>query len=331
MNITKRQILEFIKDLIIEPRRKAIKWSKITKQTASLKIGYPGQHIASLVTGVEGEKTGARGNDLSDGSEVKSCSRVDPLDVCLECRGPVLRQETKCGSCNSDNIHRTNDSKWLFGIRNEGDLNLLLKDPHLNRIILIIDDYPRFFEKDYSVIRIQVFEIWPKKKRHSQFGKILTNYYNNIYLAHKKLYPNKNPAPKNFWPYSYQFYLCNPLKIFEATIVDAYTEKSEPKIINWIEPKINRDEIESAIMPPEVLKRDEIKTLLTKALPKELERNLAKNVTLEKLKKAWIDKADTHALHKMFRGIDESLRNYLDLRDTDKISVSRKKYSRRSS
>ncbi|PIV70162.1 MAG: hypothetical protein COS08_01675 [Euryarchaeota archaeon CG01_land_8_20_14_3_00_38_12] len=75
MVFTKTQIVEFIEELIIEPRKNCAKWSRITDQTATLRIGYPGQHLASLTTGVKGEKTGARGNDLSDGSEVKSCSR----------------------------------------------------------------------------------------------------------------------------------------------------------------------------------------------------------------------------------------------------------------
>ena len=51
------QIIEFINELIIEPRNKSVKWSKITHQTATLRVGYPGQHLASLVTGVKGERT----------------------------------------------------------------------------------------------------------------------------------------------------------------------------------------------------------------------------------------------------------------------------------
>ena len=111
MVFTKEQIETFIDDLIIQPRIKAVKWSKITKQTANIRIGYPGQHLASLVTEVEGEKTGARGNDLADGSEVKSCSRVDQLDKCLKCKMPVLRQEKKCSHCESTKIERRNHQK----------------------------------------------------------------------------------------------------------------------------------------------------------------------------------------------------------------------------
>lgn len=286
MVFSKDQIIQFITDLIIEPRKKAATWSRITKQTASLRIGYPGQHLASLVTGVEGEKTGARGNDLADGSEVKSCSRVDQLDKCKDCDMPVLRQEQKCGLCGSENLDRRNDSKWLFTIRNKDDLNTLLNDPHVNRIILIIDDYPNFGQGDYSDIRIRVFEIWPKKIRHTRFGQIMTNYYHKIYLIHKKLNQDKTPAPKNFWPDQYQFYLCNPIQTFSAKIKDAYGENPKLDILKWIEPHVDRDTINSVIMPSLILKKVEFEILLKNAKRTELCKNLVKDVSFDDFKKA---------------------------------------------
>ena len=53
-------------DLILKPRRDLIRWAQITKQTPNMKIGYTGQHLASVVTGVEGARSGARGHDLRD-------------------------------------------------------------------------------------------------------------------------------------------------------------------------------------------------------------------------------------------------------------------------
>ena len=44
-NIAK--IKQLLSELVLEPRIKAIKWSSVTKQSPSLKIGYPGQHLAS--------------------------------------------------------------------------------------------------------------------------------------------------------------------------------------------------------------------------------------------------------------------------------------------
>ena len=71
-----KKIKELLYQLVLNPRVTALKWSSITKQTPNMKIGYPAQHIASLITGVYGARTGDRGDDLEDGTEVKSCSRV---------------------------------------------------------------------------------------------------------------------------------------------------------------------------------------------------------------------------------------------------------------
>jgi len=76
----------FIDEMIVVPRLNAHKWSKITNQTPNLKIGYPAQHLASLITGMRGNATGARGDDIIDGSEVKSCSKIDQSDKCKDCK-----------------------------------------------------------------------------------------------------------------------------------------------------------------------------------------------------------------------------------------------------
>ena len=59
-------IAEFISDMVIAPRRSAHKWAEVTNQTPNLKTGYPSQHLASLITGMKGTATGARGNDIID-------------------------------------------------------------------------------------------------------------------------------------------------------------------------------------------------------------------------------------------------------------------------
>lgn len=330
MVYSKDQIIEFFEDLIIEPRLKFVKWSKITNQTATLRIGYPGQHLASLVTGVKGEKTGARGNDLADGSEVKSCSRVDPKDTCKDCKSAVLRQEKTCSKCESNNIRRNNDSKWLFTIRNEDELRTLLDNPYLNRILLVIDYYLNFDSGDYNDIQIQIFEIWPKEERHKRFREIITNYYNKIYLEHKKLDSAKTPAPKNFWPFTYQFYLCNPIKIFEAVIYNAY---SNPKleIKEWIKPDVDRNNVLSVMMPSKILKNDEIITIWENASPSEIKRNLIDENLYDKLEESIKNQRKLKEISSFFVYIDEKLRSYLDLRDTDKIAPAKTKWRRASS
>ena len=102
----KKHIRAFIQDMIVQPRKKAHKWSVITNQTPNLKIGYPAQHLASLIVGMKGTATGARGNDIIDGSEVKACNKIDQLDKCITCGKGVLRSDLVCPHCGSSKIKR---------------------------------------------------------------------------------------------------------------------------------------------------------------------------------------------------------------------------------
>lgn len=322
----KKKIEKLLKELVLEPRRHAIEWSKITRQTPNIKIGYPGQHLASLITGIEGERTGARGNDLLDGSEVKSCSRIDQLDKCKDCGDPVARLETTCPSCSSENIKRNNDSKWLFTIRNEADLTTLLHE--VKRILLLLADYPNFEGSDFETLRIQSFEIWPKHPRHANFAMIMTNYYNNIYLAHRRKDPSKTPAPKNFWPYTYQFYLCNPVLTFSCIIKDA---NSNPKldIRHYVPPDTDRATLPSPVMPTTVLQANELELILNKVSKKELRDILSLTIGHKKPLPNFSAMSHNERLS-YFSGIPEELRAHLPLRDTDRIAVAKQHYLRRS-
>ena len=286
-------IKELLFDLVLEPRIKALKWSQITKQSPNLKVGYPGQHLASLVVGMVGEKTGARGNDITDGSEVKSCSRIDQLDNCKDCKSKVLRTENSCQNCNSLNINRMDDSKWLFTIRSENDLKVLTQD--VDRIILVIADYTAFNERNFEDLRFQFFEIWTKSPRNKHFVTLMTNYYEKIYLEHKKKNSNKTPAPKNFWPYSYQFYMCNPIKILNCIVKNANT-KPEINIDYYVSPQTDRNLLASELMPIVLLKQEELKIIASE-----------RDVSIEHLKEN-------------MPFISEELRLLLTLRDTDKAS-----------
>ena len=160
------RIIKFLKDLIIKPRIDIRYWSEITKQTPTLKIGYIGQHLSSLILGMEGGRTGARGHDIIDGTEVKSCTKVDQSDKCKDCGERLMRSEMLCFSCNSDNIKRNDDSKWLFSIRSLSELN---QYKELDRVFLLISDYPNFKSKDFSSVRFEAFEIYPKNLRMKKF------------------------------------------------------------------------------------------------------------------------------------------------------------------
>jgi len=292
----KELIEKLLIELVLQPRIKALEWSEITKQTPNMKIGYPGQHLASLVLGMEGTKTGARGNDIVDGSEVKSCSRVDQLDTCNDCGEKVLRIENACPSCGSINIKRMNDSKWLFTIRSENDLKILTQD--VDRIVLTLADYPEFDKSNFEDLRFQVFEIWTKSVRNQNFIQLMTNYYNKIYLGHKNKNVNKTPAPKNFWPYSYQFYMCNPIKVLNCIVKDA-NSNPQVSIDYYVSPETDRSILPSELMPISILNKDELSIISEKT-----------GITLKEIKQK-------------LSFISEDLRAFLPLRDTDKISETK--------
>lgn len=256
------KIRSFIKDIIISPRHALTQWATITNQTPAIKIGYIGQHLASLVTGIPGTGSGARGDDLVDGSEVKSCNKVDQVDKCKECGSRVLRIENKCSFCGSSNIKRRDDSKWLFSVRDEHELNQYLT---MNRIVLLLMDYPRFDIGDYRDIRITVFELYPSEDRMKVFNELITNHYRNIYLP--KITETGKANPMNLHPWSFQFYKCNPIKIFECVINNIDTQ---PVIniddCNYISPKQERDRTLKPIpMPSSLLRASEWIELLNKA------------------------------------------------------------------
>lgn len=253
------QIEKMLQELILRPRRDLAKWARVTKQTPNVKIGYPGQHLASLITGVEGARTGARGHDLCDGSEVKSCSRVDQLDKCKHCKAAVARIENACPECQSVKIKRSNDSKWLLAVKKEDELTRLLDE--VPRILFILSDYPNYDEMDWNTIQFQAFEIWPRHQRHRHFRTLMENYFINIYLPHIKKNPTSTPAPKNFWPYSFQFYMCNPVRTFHCVVRDALGD-AQLDVLEYIEPLMDRKNVEPVPMPLSVLYANERQSLL---------------------------------------------------------------------
>jgi len=249
-------IVDFLQSAVLQPRLNLLKWSQVTKQTQNMRVGYPFQHFASLITGVEGVRTGARGDDLADNSEVKSCSRADQVDKCKECKSNVSRHETHCMSCGSQNIKRNNDSKWLFAVKTPEELELLTRT--IDRVLLTIVDYKNFDDGDYDTVNVASYEIWPKETRHLNFRQIMENYYNNIYSVHREKNPKKgNIAPKNFWPYSYQFHLCNPIRTFQATIYE-YNTNPTVQIDHWVKPDEDRANYISDPMPAQLLNSEEL-------------------------------------------------------------------------
>lgn len=247
IDANKDKIYRFLKEVLINHRKFYTDWSLITKQTAAIKSGYFSQHLASLITGVEGTFTGARGDDLKDGTEVKACSRIDALDKCNDCGIKLPRYLNFCPNCNSSSISRSNDSKWLFSIRDENDLHTLLNTP---RILLIFIHYPLFKHNDFNTIDIESFEIYPQKDKHIKFKELINDYYYNNVIPKQEA--RKKVAPKNFWPESFQFYISNPIKTLHCRI-----QNNSIDILKYIEPLENRDNLSAIDMPTNLLKENE--------------------------------------------------------------------------
>ncbi|MCW6160725.1 MAG: MamI family restriction endonuclease [Candidatus Micrarchaeales archaeon] len=203
-------IKECILDLYINPKKSMVKWSKITNQTAQGKFAYPSQHLASLITGIKGKGSAARGDDLADGSEIKSCSRADQLRSCNNCGANVLLWQKECPNCGSTDIKVDTSSHWIFPIRSDDELDLLLN--RVPRIIFILFDKE---DSESENIRIRAWTVNPQESYVKAF---FTDYYvNNFKMKTDK---GEKPAPCNLHPLKYDFFMMRPKLIFHADIIE---------------------------------------------------------------------------------------------------------------
>jgi ribosomal protein L37E len=316
---------DFVSEVMLTPRLRILDWSKLTKQSPGLKIGYPAQHIASLLTGVEGRRTAARGDDLADGTEVKGCNRIDQLDTCKKCGSKVLRSEPTCSFCGSTDVERKDDSKWLFTIKSEAELELYTK--RIDRILLILLDYPHFQHSDFETLSIKAFEIWPKS--NPIFCQLLTDYHRKIYLEHIRQNPKKTPAPKNFWPYSFQFFKCKPIKTFECHI-GSINSKPTYQTNVWVQPEIDRSTIAPEPFPIDILDSDEVDNVFTQYRDELSESNKhAVNWWLSLDAKEKSKRINRAKLQAQFGLLDATYLDSLELRDTSKAVPHANEYTRR--
>jgi hypothetical protein len=190
---SKEAVEELLRELFVEPRTAVYKWSKITHQTAQVRLAYPGQHLASVVTGVPGAGTAARGDDLRDGSEVKSCSRADQLGKCNLCSSNVLASLDACPACASKDVERKTDSHWILTVTTDQELDLLLNQ--VPRVVFVLFDRPA---QSANAIQIRIWEVWPGAARHRHLVGFIEDYYLNNYKA--KLQSGLKPSPCNLHP-----------------------------------------------------------------------------------------------------------------------------------
>ena len=273
------QIRELIQDLFIHPRIQLLKWSMRTNQTAQVRIAYPGQHLASLVTGVPGGGSAARGDDLADGSEVKTCSRADQLGRCkaTNCGQRVLPSQEACTSCGSSNIERKKDSHWILSMKSKTE-----RDQYLNcvRIVLVLFDRPENMPTD---VRIRVWEVWPKDDRHSYFRWFIDDYWTKNYSV--KIDKGLNPAPLNLHPLKCDFFMMNPLPTFHASVrVGDESVDLRDRIVHideWIKPTTDRSGLPSQDMPASAVRPAAVRqALLNKLVEQSNPEALAKLLNL---------------------------------------------------
>ena len=78
--VRKDLIIRLLQEQVLEQRDKLRFWRDLTQQAAQIDTGYIGQHLISLITSVPGSSMRGKGDDLVDGSEVKSANFIDSLD-----------------------------------------------------------------------------------------------------------------------------------------------------------------------------------------------------------------------------------------------------------
>lgn len=159
----------------------------------------------------------------------------------------------------------------------------------------------------------------------------MKGYFESIYQGHKQVDSGKTPAPKNFWPKSYQFYKCNPVQTFSATVLKANTA---PKVTIdlFVEPAVDRATLTPLAMPTELLSIEELLFAISVAKPAEIGHCLAPGAKIEDVQRiaaAPRAKKDLKNLYQLLPTLNEALRAPLSLRDTDRPVSFAKEYRRR--
>lgn len=197
-----------LRDLYIDLRAAVHRWSRVTHQTSQVRMGYVGQHLASVVTGYRGSHSGARGQDLilPDGmhAEVKTCSRVDQLGNCGACGLAIPSLSASCAACGSADIVRKDDSKWLLSVPPASTLGRLF-EPRWYYFILFDHDDVTLAE----VVNIRIYRVDP---RCHGFSYCMVDYFRNIRAN------SRSGAAFNLWPFSLKFALMRPELIYHARI-----------------------------------------------------------------------------------------------------------------
>lgn len=202
-------IKKLIQDIYVNYRANLLTWAEVTKQTPIVDPEYLSMHLVSIFTGIPGTGTAARGFDLSDGAEVKSCSRAEQLGKCKQCGSPVTALEDVCGNCGSTDILRKFDSHWIFSLRTGQEVDALLSTP---MIYLVLIDYEDIETRD--TIRIRIWALDPTDDFVQVFFR--DHYFKEFYEG--RIERGETPAPCNLHPEKPLTKFLKPKVLFQARI-----------------------------------------------------------------------------------------------------------------
>tara|TARA_R110001599_G_scaffold50098_2_gene142289 strand:- start:156 stop:851 length:696 start_codon:yes stop_codon:yes gene_type:complete len=105
-----REILakKFVEEVVLPQWKQLSNWNSLTNQTSQLDFGYLSQHLVTILSGIKGNNQRGKGDDLEDGSEVKSASCIDAEDT-------PRWNGVNCGAkTEADIIAKMNSFPYLF-------------------------------------------------------------------------------------------------------------------------------------------------------------------------------------------------------------------------
>lgn len=143
----KKLIKKLLQQQVLNQREKLRFWKDLTKQASQIDTGYIAQHLVSLVTAIQGTSMRGKGEDLADGSEVKSANFLDSLDK----RGAIA-------------------PRWNFSSNDIKTMKSYLKVPAIYLVSLDLNEHNHF--------RARIWKLDPKKhtlfkNRYKEWMKVL--------------------------------------------------------------------------------------------------------------------------------------------------------------
>lgn len=152
-----REVLarKFIEEVILKQWDQLGEWKALTNQSDQIDFGYLSQHLVSLLTGISGNGQRGKGDDLNDGSEIKSAS-------CLGATDAPRWNNVNCGSKTKEEL-----------------INVLSNTPYM---FFVLFDTTK---KDGDTLRCRMWAVRPSEDE--EFRKVLLKWGNKLTGTPKNL------------------------------------------------------------------------------------------------------------------------------------------------